>query len=97
MTAGAHVSPVPLSVVQFEQVTGYPKDELIKLTFFNLVALDDLQETFSIVARMLNGNGDEKKFRRLAIGKNRGQTMYITVSIVMEGPTPKYFQCSLSE
>ncbi len=51
--------------IRFEMATGYSKEELSRLTFFNLVAPDDLQETFATVARMINSPGDEGLQARL--------------------------------
>lgn len=37
----------------FEELSGYRKDELLKLTFFNLIRSDQLDESFNIVACLL--------------------------------------------
>lgn len=37
----------------FEEFSGYTRDELLKLTFFNLIRSDQLDESFNMVARLL--------------------------------------------
>ena len=50
--------------VRFEMASGYSKDELLRLTFFNLVSPEDLQTTFAAVARMINQGGEEDEDER---------------------------------
>ena len=80
--------------------TGYSKEELSKLTIFNLVAAEELQETFGTVARMLNQpEVGETKLTRKATPKD-GQAsgappLYITISLARQNMVPQFFQCSL--
>lgn len=84
--------------VRFEMATGYTKAELGRLTFFNLVAPEELQDTFAAVARMLNqpSGGEEEKedskmlrLTRRALPKvgigglgQEAQNLHITISLV---------------
>jgi len=96
--------------VRFEMATGYNKEELSRLTFFNLVAPEDLQATFAAVAQMINQEGEEEedereeeplRLTRRAMtkgggGGGQGGQLYITISLVkQQGQSPSFFQCSL--
>ena len=92
---------------RFQMATGYSKEELGKLTLFNLVCPEDLQETFGTVARMLNEPGaGESRFTRRALPKQRSvglgsgerqrpQPLFVTISLVRQNGVPQFFQCSL--
>lgn len=81
--------------VQFEAATGFSAAELQKLTFFNLVAMEDLEASFSLVARILNHSVAETRFTKPLVQKEGRVKMYLTVALVREGNTAKYFQCSV--
>jgi PAS domain S-box-containing protein len=86
--------------VRFEMATGYSKEELSRLTFFNLVAPEDLQATFATVAQMINQEGEEEEEgedgreegqeplrltrRAMPKGGGGGGQLYITISLVKQ-------------
>jgi hypothetical protein len=81
--------------MQFEQAMGTSREELEKLTFFNVIAKEELQDAFSTVAYMLQGLKEESCFTRLLEARPGRPVLYITISLVKEGTAPKFFSCSV--
>ena len=88
---------------RFEELSGYERDELVKLTLFNLIVAEELQDTFSHVARMLHGTAGEKPspYSGRAVLKNSPQgsdapVYHISLSLVHDyEDRPRYFSLTL--
>ncbi|GAB5033803.1 Hypothetical protein NocV09_01501180 [Nannochloropsis oceanica] len=69
--------------VRFEMASGYSKEELLRLTFFNLVSPEDLQTTFAAIARMINQGGEEDEDER--VGRREEELLKLTKRAVPKG------------
>lgn len=82
---------------EFLGATSYTREELLKLTIFNLTAASDLQETFGRVSQMLRSTEDSPLFRIRAVMKHNEERGYLAISLVRDDQRrPIYFFiCSL--
>merc|ERR1712216_902215 len=82
---------------EFLGATSYTREELLKLTIFNLTAASDLQETFGRVSQTLRSTEDSPLFRIRAVMKHNEERGYLAISLVRDDQRrPIYFFiCSL--
>eukprot|EP00617_Octactis_speculum_P005205 CAMPEP_0185793686 /NCGR_PEP_ID=MMETSP1174-20130828/159606_1 /TAXON_ID=35687 /ORGANISM="Dictyocha speculum, Strain CCMP1381" /LENGTH=659 /DNA_ID=CAMNT_0028488857 /DNA_START=165 /DNA_END=2141 /DNA_ORIENTATION=- len=82
---------------EFLGASSYTREELLKLTIFNLTAASDLQETFGRVSQMLRSTEESPLFRIRAVMKHNEERGYLMVSLVRDDQRrPIYFFiCSL--
>lgn len=88
---------------RFEEQSGYEREELVKLTVFNLITAEELQHTFSMVARMLHGTSNEKPppYSARAVLKHtrpEDKPLFLSLSLVHDyAHRPRYFTLALNE
>mmetsp|Transcript_31045 Transcript_31045/g.41023 ORF Transcript_31045/g.41023 Transcript_31045/m.41023 type:complete len:469 (+) Transcript_31045:295-1701(+) len=84
---------------KFQSLTGYAKEEVLKLTLFNLAAPHDLQRMFSVVGQMLNNTfGSSEYICEYILLKKERKTAKMSLSLIRgtEGE-PKFFHCIMIE
>ena len=75
------------------EIVGYPKEELLKLTFADITHPDDLATDWSLVHELLNGERQTYSMEKRYFAKDRRQVwVNLTVSLVRKKDgTPNYF------
>jgi len=77
---------------RFCEVSGYLREELLKLTIFNLTAPWELQQTFTMVSAMLRSSEERPCFEARGVTKQGQQRNTLAVSLVRDSAKrPKYF------
>ena len=69
---------------RFCEVSGYLREELLKLTIFNLTAPWELQQTFTMVSAMLRSSEERPCFEARGVTKQGQQRNTLAVSLVRD-------------